>query len=139
MSEYDVVERQEITVQFVTVDDGPEHIRRAWDELEAAVGSMRGRHFWGAFYEDTNEYRACVELRAGDEPVATLSTGVIPGGRYLRSRLRGELPGVYERIGPAFDELLAAAADHDPGRPGLERYRRYDEIDVLLPVLQRGA
>jgi hypothetical protein len=37
MSEFVEVERDEITVQFVRVPDGLEHIRRAWDELEAVV------------------------------------------------------------------------------------------------------
>jgi hypothetical protein len=35
MSDFHQVERDEIEVQFVRVPDGLEHIRRAWDELEA--------------------------------------------------------------------------------------------------------
>ena len=138
MSEPAVVEREEIAVQFVAVPDGIEHIPRAWDELETAVGSLRGRHFFGAYYPETDTYRACVELREGDAPVPGLESGTLPGGRFLRARLRGDPPGVYERIGPTFEELLAVAA-HDSGRPSLEHYRRLDEIDLLLPVLQRGA
>jgi hypothetical protein len=133
MSEPAVVEREETAVQFVAVPDGIEHIRRAWNELEAAVGSLGGRRFVGAYYAETDEYRACVELRPGDEPVPGLATGTLPGGRYLRARLRGEPPAVYERIGPTFQELLAGA-ESDPGRPSLELYRRHDEIDLLLPL-----
>ena len=137
MTEHDVVERETIAVQYVAVPDGLENIRRAWNELEAVV-PLRGRHFWGAYYPDTDEYRACVELREGDEPNDALATGSLPGGRFLRARLRGEPPAVYERIGPAFDDL-AAAGSTDSSRPGLEHYRRHDEIELLLPVLQRGA
>jgi Integron-associated effector binding protein len=133
MSEHDVVEREEIAVQFVPVPDGLEGIRAAWDELESALGSLHGRHFWGAFYPDRDEYRACVELRDGDEPLASLASGTLPGGRYARTRLRGEPPAVYGLIGPAFDQLLQTA-QHDASRPSLEHYRRFDEIDVLLPV-----
>ena len=133
MTEPTIVERDEIAVQYVSVPDGIDGIRRAWDELETTVGSLRGRHFYGAFYPATNEYRACVHVREGDELVPALAPGTLPGGRYARVRLSGDPPGIYERIGPTFDEL-AAHSDTDPERPGLEHYRRHDEIDLLLPV-----
>jgi hypothetical protein len=133
MSEFTEVERDEIAVQFVRVPDGLEHIRRAWDELEAVV-ALRGRHFYGAFDPVANDYRACVEVGEGDEAVSGLETGTLPGGRYLRARLRGEPPGVYERIGPTFDELTREARP-DTSRLSLEWYRRHDEIDLLLPIL----
>jgi hypothetical protein len=119
-------------VQFVRVPDGLEHIRRAWDELEAVV-PLRGRHFYGAFDPVADDYRACVELREGDEPAPGLESGTLPGGRFLRARLRGDPPGVYERIGPTFDELTRERKP-DTSRPSLEHYRRYDEIDLLLPI-----
>ena len=37
-----------------------------------------------------------------------LESGTLPGGRYLRARLRGDPPAVYERIGPTFDEMSAS-------------------------------
>jgi len=132
MSEFVEVERDEIPVQFVRVPDGLEHIRRAWDELEAVV-ALRGRHFYGAFDPVANDYRACVEVRVGDEPAPGLESGTLPGGRYLRARLRGEPPAVYERIGPTFGELTHEAKP-DTSRPSLEHYRRHDEIDLLLPI-----
>ncbi|HUZ15201.1 MAG TPA: GyrI-like domain-containing protein [Gaiellaceae bacterium] len=132
MSEFDEIEREEIAVQFVRVADGLATIRRAWDELEAVV-ALRGRHFYGAFDPVAGDYRACVEVREGDELVDGLESGTLPGGRYLRARLRGDPPAVYERIGPTF-EALEQERKQDTSRPSLEHYRRYDEIDVLLPV-----
>ena len=132
MSEFAEVERDEIAVQFVRVPDGLEHIRRAWDELEAVV-DLRGRRFYGAFDPVADDYRACVELREGDEPVPGLEHGTLPGGRYLRARLRGEPPGIYGRIGPMFEQLTQNTKP-DLSRPSLEHYRRRDEIDLLLPV-----
>jgi hypothetical protein len=132
MSEFDEIEREEIAVQFVRVPDGLEHIRRAWDELEAVV-ALRSRHFYGAFDPIADDYRACVEIRDGDELVDGLESGTLPGGRYLRVRLKGEPPAVYERIGPTFDEMSTARAS-DESRPAIEYYRRYDEIDLLLPI-----
>jgi DNA gyrase inhibitor GyrI len=71
--------------------------------------------------------------RAWAEPVPGLESGTLPGGRFLRARLRGEPPAVYERIGPTFDELTRHTKP-DRSRPSLEHYRRHDEIDLLLPV-----
>ncbi len=133
MSDYTVVERAEIAVQCVRVPDGLEHIRRAWDELEAVV-DLHGRHFYGAFDPVTKDYRACVEVREGDELVPGLESCTLPGGRYLRARLRGEPPDVYERIAPTFDLLLGQGTPDD-SRPVLEHYRRRDEIDLLQPIL----
>ena len=132
MSDFAEIEREEIAVQFVRAEDGIPEVRQAWDALEAVV-PMRGRHFYGAFYPGENEYRACVEVREGDEIVDGLESGTLPGGRYLRARLTGDPPGVYERIGPTFDEMARERAP-DESRPGLEHYRRHDEIELFLPV-----
>jgi hypothetical protein len=131
MSEFTEIERDEIAIQFVRVPDGLEHIRRAWDELESVV-ALRGRHFYGAFDPVAEVYRACVEVRDGDGLVPGLESGALPGGRYLRARLRGEPPAIYERIRPTFDALVEQATP-DETRPSLEHYRRHDEIDLLLP------
>ena len=132
MSEFTEIEREEIAVQFVRVPDGLEHIRRAWDQLEAVV-DLRCRHFYGAFDPVADDYRACVEMRDGDDFVPSLESGTLPGGRYLRARLRGEPPAVYGQIGPTFEEMMREAKA-DTSRPGLEYYRRRDEIDLLLPI-----
>src|SRR4029077_8154918 len=101
IAEFAECERDEIAVQFVRVPDALEHIRRAWDELEAVV-DLHGRHFYGAFDPVPDDYRACVWVREGCDLVPGLESGTLPGGRYLRARLRGEPPGLYERIGPTF-------------------------------------
>jgi len=132
MTDFVEIERDEITVQYVRVPDGLASIRRAWDELEAVV-PLRGRHFYGAFDPVANDYCACVEVGEADELVPDLESGTLPGGRYLRARLRGDPPAVYERIGPSFDELMRQAKP-DETRPSLEHYRRQDEIDLLLPI-----
>jgi hypothetical protein len=101
--------------------------------FEAATG-LRGRKFYGAFYPATGEYRACVQAQEGDDPATLgLESGRLPGGRYLRTRLHGEPPQVYERIGPTF-EALAQTTHPDESRPSIEFYRGRDEIDLLLPV-----
>jgi predicted transcriptional regulator YdeE len=132
MTEFSEIERDEIAVQFVRGRDELADIRRLWAELEAAV-ALSGRRFYGAFDPAANDYRACVEVREGDELVPGLDSGTLPGGRYLRARLRGDPPAVYEWIAPTFDELTRQAKA-DVSRPSLEYYRRTDEIDLLLPI-----
>ena len=100
---------------------------------------MRGRRFDGVFDPEGHEYRACVERQNTDDPDALgLAEGTVPGGLYLRTRLKGEPPEVYDRIGPAFDEL-SRIVQPEPGRPSLELYRRRDVIDLLLPVIDRAG
>ncbi len=129
------VERADVPVMYLqTADgDGPA-IGAAWDRLEHLVG-LHGRRFLGVFDTTGGWYRTCVTLRDDDDPAALgLPTTVIPGGRYLRARLRGDAPAVYDRLAPAYAELERSGA-LDPSRPGIEYYRRADEIDVLMPVL----
>jgi len=128
------VDRADITVMYLeTVDgDGPA-IGAAWDRLEDLVG-LRGRRFLGVFNTTAGWYRTCVLVQDGDDPAALgLPTTVIPGGRYLRARLRGNAPAVYDRLAPTYAELQRSGT-LDTSRPGIEFYRREDEIDVLMPV-----
>jgi hypothetical protein len=130
----DLIQRDETPVMFVRAVDEPDGIRRAWERLEAQVGAPRGRRFFGTFEAATSEYRACVEVQEHDDPSGLgLQSGTLPGGMYLRARLRGEPPDVYEQIGPTF-AALAKASPPDVTRPSIEFYRRRDEIDLFLPV-----
>jgi hypothetical protein len=129
-----LVQRSEVAVMFKRTDDQQQSITRAWAELEAALGSLRGRKFYGVMHPASREYRACVELRDGDDPqTLELERGTLPGGRYARQRLYGEPPAVYALIAQAF-ERLAQRADSDRDRPSIEFYRRRDVIDLLQPV-----
>lgn len=107
----------------------------AFDRLEHALPSLRGRRFYGVFDPRTVEYRACVEVQEGDDPEAAgCSRAVIPGGKYLRARLRGDLNETTPRIRETLD-AMAAAAIPDPSRRAVEFYRRRDEIELLFPVM----
>lgn len=129
-----LVDREEVAVMFARVPDFPDGVARGWAELEAKLGSLRGRRFYGSVGADAGEYRVCAELRPDDDADALgLETGALPGGRYARVRLRGEPPAVYALIGHAFEQL-DRRGDHDPTRPKIEFYRSRDVVDVLLPV-----
>src|SRR5438128_7904018 len=119
---------------FVRAVDEPDAIRLAWERLEARIGALRGRKFLGAFDVATAEYRACVQIRDQDDPAAFgLQSATLPGGTYLRTRLPGEPPAVYEQSGSSFAALAEAGIPKET-RPSIEFYRRRDEVDRLLPV-----
>jgi len=130
-----LVESESVRVMFLQTVDEQEAITQVWAQLEAAVGSLRGRKFYGVFDPATGAYRACVQWREGDRADALrLHDGAIAGGRYVRERLEGDPPEIYLRIQPAF-ERLSRRLDRDPSRPEIEYYRRRDLIDLLLPVV----
>jgi len=122
------VDRVETPVFCVAGRDDIEAIRDAWARLEAVV-PLHGRRFLGTCAR--GEYRACVEALPDD--AFDLERGTVPGGPYVRLRLHGEPPALYDGIGPAVETLLARD-DVDRSRPTLELYRRRDEVDVLVPV-----
>jgi DNA gyrase inhibitor GyrI len=134
MSAFETVEREDVRVIFMRADaDTPAAIQRAWAELERSVG-LKGRTFFGAFHDAANEYRVCTQLQADDDPEALgFEVGTLPGGTYLRGRLRGEPPAVYDQIVPTVQELERQTVV-DPSRPIIEFYRSRDVIDVLVPV-----
>jgi len=130
-----LVDRDEVPVMLRYVPDEVPEIRRAWNSVERALGSLRGRKFYGAFDPMTKQYAVCVGLRPGDDPhILGLEAGTLPAGKYALVRLKGEPPAVYELIPPTM-ERLADRPDRDLARPQLEFYRRRDEIDLLVPVL----
>jgi DNA gyrase inhibitor GyrI len=78
--------------------------------------------------------RRSAELRQGDDAEALgVESGELPGGRYLRARLRGDPPAVSDRIAPIFTALLEGETPAE-SRPSIEVYRRHDGIELLLPV-----
>lgn len=109
-------------------------IQAAWPDFEGSFDSLQGRRMMGLVHGGGEVYRMCsTRLDRDRENPGGHDETVIPGGHYLRLRLRGAAPGVYASIAPAFDELFARA-DHDPSRPHIEHYRREGEVDCLVPI-----
>lgn len=131
------VTREPLSVAYLETRDNVADIQATWPRLEDLVGSLRGKQFYGSFDPVAGVYRACVVVKNSNDLLAeaqqALTPGVLPGGDYLRLRLRGDPPEVYEMLGPAFDYLTCIAVP-DQSRPSLEHYRRHDQIDALLPV-----
>lgn len=109
-------------------------VQAAWPAFEGAFDSLQGRRMMGLVYGGDAVYRlASVRLDRDTHNPLGLDETSIPGGDYLRLRLRGEAAEVYGQISAAF-EALFALADHDSDRPHIESYRREGEVDCLVPI-----
>lgn len=128
----DVVTLDERPALSRDVADDLEVVQAAWPDFEGAFDSLQGRSMMGLVYDGVYRMSTVRLDRDSDNPLALEET-VIPGGDYLRLRLRGTAPAVYEQIGEAF-EVLFDRADHDADRPHIEYYRREGEVDCLVPV-----
>jgi DNA gyrase inhibitor GyrI len=134
-----IVEREPTPILYVSVSGPPDEAAKpAFERLEGALGELAGRRFYGYFDPAGPRYVACVERREGDDPAALgLEADELPGGTYLRVRLKDDPPALYGRIGPTFDALAREAGDAaDRSRPWLEHYRSENEVDVLVPVTE---
>jgi len=128
----DVVTLDERPALSRDVADDLATVQAAWPDFEGAFDSLRGRSMMGLVYDGVYRLSTVRLDRDADNPLA-LGETVIPGGNYLRLRLRGTVPAVYEQIGEAFD-VLFSRADHDASRPHIEHYRREGEVDCLVPI-----
>ena len=129
------VELQGIPVLRVKADMKGKGPKVAFDLLESKLPTIKGREFYGTFQPtpDGEEYYACVARIDSDDPEKMqLETGLIPGGRYARSKLMdweknlSKLPSLFEE--------MALTHDVDPTRPSLEFYRSQAELQLFLPV-----
>jgi hypothetical protein len=115
-----------------TVDDLA-HIQEIWPPFEHLVG-LKGRKMYARADERQNIYTVCTPVKAGDDPDSLgLQTGRLLGGPYLRGRLVGEPPSIYERIGAGVGELRGLV-EMDATRPLVEFYRRHDQIELWVPI-----
>ena len=126
--------KPDVAVMLERTRDELPAIQQLWPRFEHLVG-LRGRRMYAMVDIRAGTYAACTPAREGDDPALLgLDTATLPGGWYLRARITGEPPGLYERIGPAMQALRALAVPADPARPLIEYYRRHDEIELWVPV-----
>jgi hypothetical protein len=123
-----------VTVMLERTRDELLAIQQLWPRFEHLVG-LRGRRMYAMVDARAGTYAVCTPVRESDDPARLgLDTATLPGGWYLRARITGDPPGLYERIAPAMQALNALAAPADPSRPLIEYYRRHDMIELWVPV-----
>jgi hypothetical protein len=123
----------DVTVMQQSTVDDLAHIQQVWPLFEHLVG-LRGRKMFALIDTAAHSYTVCTPVKDDDDPDRLgLQVGTLPGGWYLRGRIVGEPPQVYEHIADGMAEL-EAMMPADPTRPLVEFYRRRDEIDLWLPI-----
>lgn len=119
-------------MQQTTLDELPQ-IQQLWPSFEKLVG-LRGRKMYAQIDVRQNTYTVCTPVKEDDHPDRLgLELGTLPGGSYLRGRLVGDPPQIYERIGDGMAELEAMLPVDDT-RPLVEFYRRHDQIELWVPI-----
>jgi hypothetical protein len=134
MTDDTIVTSPDIDVMYLAGAAGKsiaEQAPEAFRKLEAKLGPLQGRRFYGVVVGD--EYRACVAIRPDDDAGAlSLARWAIPGGRYIRRKIpnwEANLP----LIGTTF-ETLRRRDDFDASRPCVEFYRSRQELLLMAPV-----
>ncbi len=129
------IELKAIPVMFVESPNGPAGSGAAFNRLESALKTLRGRKFYGTFQYSTGQYRACVAIEEGDEPEKLgFEVCSIPGGKYGQQKLldwtkhTDEIPGVFDKLGEQFKDRL------DGNRPSIEFYKSQKELVCWMPV-----
>jgi len=129
---YRIIERAAIRVAYTTSIGDPS-ASDAFQRLEQVV-PLKGNRFFATFDSLTQEYRACVALKAGQGGAwYGLPEGVLPGGTYASTKLVGPFADIVARIAPAFAQLRQEHG-RDPARLPIEYYKRSSEIVLYLPV-----
>jgi len=122
----------DMEVMYVAAESGPEGAQQAFDKLESHFSTLRGRKFYGTY--QSGEYRACVVIMHEDDPSSLgLDTCIIPGGRYIRKKMKdwlGRIPEIEQTF-----VSLAKQYPSDPERPSIEFYRSQKVLILFLPVL----
>ncbi|MBV1938595.1 hypothetical protein KUF83_18780 [Streptomyces sp. BV286] len=129
----DRIERPDVTVMQRATADELTSIQQLWPSFEQLVG-LRGRKMYAQVDERRNTYTVCTPVKEHDAPdVLGLQSGCLAGGSYLRGRLVGDPPQIYERIAEGVAELQGMMPADDE-RPLIEFYRRHDQIELWLPI-----
>jgi len=113
-------------------------IKEEWVRFENSFTSLKGRKLMGLAYGEPGNgiYRLCSTILPSD-PIGEVTHEVkkVPGGYYLRHRITGTLPQLYDNIGTAFQLVFDNHIEIiDWERPTIEYYKSKVVIDCLVPV-----
>lgn len=125
----------DIQVMCVIAENGIAGAKKAFDNLESKLSSLKKRRFFGVLVgkPDTGEYRACVELIKSDKPESVgLKIWTIPGGKYEQQKL-WDWESKLDQIGKITEQIIKKHGI-DSSRPTIEYYRSMKEMRLLVPI-----
>jgi hypothetical protein len=135
------VEREEVEVFRTAADMTGAGPKPAFELLFSSLPRPEARECYGTYRarDGPPEYYACAGRLASDPATYRgLETGSIPGGLYVRRIYPGDWRRMIEEIPGQFQRFLAEF-HHDVSRPSIEFYVGDHELQLFLPVLDRGS
>lgn len=127
----DIVTLGDAPALSLDVPDEPTAIAEAWPAFVARFDDTSTRMYMG-LHDPSGTYRLSSILMDAAEDEEGLTRTVLPGGQYMRLRLRAEAASD-EGIREAF-AVLFAQADRDETRPHIEYFRGPGQVDCLVPI-----
>lgn len=124
-----------IRVMYAPSENGPQSSAEAFRKVEEALKwKLKGRKFYGVV-DQAGEYKSSVAIEEGDNlPDLGLETYTIPGGKYLREKIKDWEKHIKE-IKIEFDKLIKKAGKNlDKSRPYIEFYRSQSELFIYVPI-----
>lgn len=134
------VERPNVQVLRVLADMKGGGPSEAMQTLEAKLTPIRGRKFYGVDrpLPAGEEYFACVERVAGDDPTALgLDVAEVPGGLFIRRKVFDWSKVIAAGKLPTATKDMAQHYDLDTSRPEIEYYLSMLQLHVSIPVRSR--
>ena len=129
------VDLPELRLLAVKVETFPEGAPAAFQRVESALPSLRGRKLYGVVYNTSEGLQYYAGVAAADEDESErlgLPVLTVPAGPYARANLM-HWEEHRDDIGPTVDHMIESV-DYDPSRPVLEFYRSSFELQLLVPV-----
>lgn len=125
-----------LTLMYIKAESFPDGITAAWDKLDKALPSMKGRKFYGAakMIDGKMEYRASVvPLNENEHKSLGMEIFTIPAGNYAAKKLhnwQSNIPQIRE-IFTELNEKYKA----NPALYNLEYYESEKELIIMLPIV----
>ena len=136
MEDISIIKLDELKLMYVEAETFPEGIKDSWDKLEKALGTTKGRKFYGISKCIGSKiiYRACVIPIDDNEPDQLgLETLTIPSSRYASKKLLNWSSQI-QMFGTIFDELFSKHSTNGE-LYALEDYKSPDEVILMVPLI----
>jgi hypothetical protein len=115
-----------------------EEIQINWKTFPHIFPTLQGHKFYGFGTEQpgSGKYYLCSTISENDPKIINgLGKRKISFGNYVRYRLNGETPELFNHVGTAISYMLEKYGRYfDTKRPIMEYYRSNKSIDCLMPI-----
>jgi len=132
LDEKNITFLEEIKTVYVKSGSGINRAKKAFNELEIKLKSIKGRKMYGIYWQ--GDYYACSKIKPIDNlQRLELDTYIIPAGKYAKLIMCDWFDKLH-LIASAFDQIKKENA-YDRSRPEIEYYERFNKLILYLPII----